>query len=93
MSALGSTDNVESLSQRRELSDAAQVLLADKAFSHALLELRKRWFGELMLLPHASPKQDELTARIRALEAFGTELAALAESYRNDLKMKARHAS
>jgi hypothetical protein len=91
MSAFGTTDNIENLSERRELSEAAKALLADKAFSHALLELRKRWFGELMLLPHASAKQDELTARIRALEAFGTELAALAESYRNDLKMKARH--
>jgi hypothetical protein len=89
MSALG--NSIESLSERRELSDAAKALLADRAFDQAWTQLRKLWFAELIQQPHASVKQDELAARLRALNAIAEELGALAEGYRNDLRMKARH--
>jgi hypothetical protein len=91
MAALGATDRIENLSERRELSDAAKALLADKAFDYAWTELRKRWFGELIQQPHEGPKQNELAARLRALNAIAEELSAAAEGYRNDLRMKARH--
>jgi hypothetical protein len=92
MAPFGNTDKIENLSERRELSDAAKALLADKAFDYAWTELRKRWFAELILLPHACPQQDEVAAKLRALNAIAEELAAAREGYRNDLKMKARHA-
>jgi hypothetical protein len=92
MSALGSRDKIESLSARRELSDAARVLLADKAFGHAFLELRQQWFGELMDQPHAGPKQDELAARLRALDAIPNELGLLVDNFRVDAR-SARNAS
>jgi hypothetical protein len=90
MSAFG-TDRVENLSQRRELSDAAKALLADKAFDHAYLALRKRWFGELMDQPHAGVKQDEIAARLRALDAIPTEIALLITDFR-EANRSARHA-
>jgi hypothetical protein len=86
MSALGSRDNIENLSQRRELSDAAKALLADKAFGHAYLELRQLWFGQIMDLPHASPMQDELAARLRALDAIPNELGRILDNYRIDAR-------
>jgi hypothetical protein len=82
MSALGSSDRIENLSERRELSDAAKVLLSDKAFGHVYLQLRQRWFNQLMDLPGGGPVQDELTARLRALDAIPTELALLLTDYR-----------
>lgn len=94
MSALGKDwDKIESLSERRELSDAAKALLADKAFGHVYLELRQRWFGQLMEQPHASPVQDEWAARLRALDAIPTELALLLTDYREAAKQRARNAS
>ena len=47
MSALGNTGRIENLSERRELSDAAKALLADKAFGHVYKQLRQQWFNEL----------------------------------------------
>ena len=93
MSALGSRDKIESLSERRELSAAAKALLADKAFGHVYLELRQRWFGQLMELPHDSPVQAELAARLRALDAIPTELGLLLDNYRVDAQRSARNAS
>ena len=52
MSALGRTGRIENLSERRELSDAAKALLADKAFGHVYLQLRHQWFDQLMDWPH-----------------------------------------
>jgi len=93
MSAFGSRDKIESLSVRRELSAAAKALLADKAFGHVFLELRQRWFGQIMDMPHAGPAQDELTARLRALDAIPTELGLLLDNYRVDAQRSQRNAS
>lgn len=84
MSALGSRDKIENLSERRELSAAAKALLADKAFGFVYLELRQRWFGQLMDQPFDGPMQAELAARLRALDAIPTELGLLQDNYRID---------
>jgi hypothetical protein len=86
MSALGTTGRIENLSERRELSDAAKALLADKAFGYVYLQLRQRWFGQLMELPHDCPAQGELAARLRALDAIPTELSLLLTDYRADVR-------
>jgi hypothetical protein len=93
MSALGSRDKLENLSERRELSAAAKALLNDKAFAHVYRQLRQQWFNELMDLPHASVKQDELTARLRALDVIPLALGAILDNYRIDAQRSASHAS
>ena len=92
MSALGTTGRIENLSERRELSDAAKALLADKAFGHVFRKLHEQWIAELLLTPHASPKQDELAARLRALDVILAELTALLTDYREAAKRSARDA-
>ena len=91
MSALGTTGRVENLSERRELSEAAKALLADKAFGFVYLQLRQRWFAQLMELPHDSPVQVELTARLRALDVIPTELALLLTDHRVAAQRSARN--
>ena len=91
MSALGSTDKIENLSERRELSDAAKALLADKAFGHVYKQLRNQWFNELIDQPHAGVKQDELAARLRALDVIPVALGNLLVNFRLDAQ-QARNA-
>jgi hypothetical protein len=86
MSALGTSGRLENLSERRDLSDAAKALLADRAFGHVYYELRQQWHDELMLLSHDGPMQVELAARLRALDIIPTMLAKLLENYRADLR-------
>lgn len=91
MSAFGAADKIENLSERRELSDAAKALLADKAFGHVYLQLRQRWFGQLMDQPHDGAMQTELAARLRALDAIPMELGALLNDYRMAAQKAARN--
>ena len=91
MSALNSRDKVENLSERRELSAAAKALLADKAFGHVYRQLRQQWFNELIDLPHASVKQDELAARLRALDLIPVVLGNLLDNYRLDAQRAAHN--
>jgi hypothetical protein len=93
MSALSSRGNIDSLSERRELSAAAKALLADKAFGHVYRQLRQQWFNELLDQPNASVKQDELAARLRALDLIPLALGALLDNYRIDAQRSARNAS
>ena len=92
MSALGNTGKVENLSERRELTDAAKVLLADKAFGHVYKQLRQQWFNQLLELPHDCPMQVEYAARLRALDLIPTSLAKLLENYHVDAQRSARNA-
>jgi hypothetical protein len=92
MAALGTTGKIENLSERRELSEAAKALLADKAFGHVYLELRQRWFGLLMECPHEGQLQNEYAARLRALDAIPTELGLLLTNYRADVQRAKRDA-
>jgi hypothetical protein len=91
MSALGSREKVENLSERRELSAAAKALLSDKAFGHIYRQLRNQWFNELLDCPHASVKQDELAARLRALDVIPVALGNLLDNYRLDAQRSASH--
>jgi hypothetical protein len=91
MSALNSRDKVESLSERRELSAAAKALLADKAFGYVYRTLRQQWFNELIDLPHASVQQDELAARLRALDLIPVVLGNLLDNYRLDAQRASRN--
>jgi hypothetical protein len=93
MSAAGARDKVENLSERRELSAAAKALLADKAFGYVYKQLRQQWFNELVDQPHAGVRQDELAARLRALDIIPTALGNLIENYRVDAERSASHAS
>ena len=72
----------DDLSKKRELADSAKALIEDKAFSSAILSLRKRWFEELMNATGTDEKL-ELIARTKALEAIPAELGVLI----NDFKM------
>lgn len=91
MSAFGSRESVvESLSQRRELSDAAKALLADKAFGHVVRRLQQQWIEQLLSTPHAGVEQDELSCRLRALDIILAELGALLTDYREAAR-KARN--
>jgi hypothetical protein len=91
MSALNSKDKVESLSERRELSAAAKALLSDAAFGHVYKQLKQQWYNELLELPHASVRQDELAARLRALDVIPVALGNLLENYRVDAQRAARN--
>jgi hypothetical protein len=81
MTAKDKEKHVESLSQRRELSDAARALLNDKAFSHVYWTVHQRWFGQLVDQKHAGPMQDEYASRLRAIEDFLLELGLLLPEY------------
>ena len=92
MSALGSTGRIENLSERRDLSEAAKALLADKAFGHVYRLLYEQWLEQLMRQPHDGPEQVELAARLRALTIIPNVLAKLLENYRVDAQQRNRNA-
>jgi hypothetical protein len=69
------------LSHKKELADVASALANDKAFTGAVLSLRKRWFDEL-IASDSTDKVLELKARIKALEAIPTELNVLMNDYK-----------
>lgn len=91
MSALGPTGRIENLSERRELSAAAQALLADKAFGYVYRQLYEQWLEQLLRQPHDGPAQVELAARLRALTIIPTVLAKLLENFRVDAQKAARN--
>lgn len=68
------------LSQKRELRDQAKELLDTKAFTDAVLSLRKRWFAELMEAKGTEEKL-ALIERIKALEAIPLELQTIVNDY------------
>lgn len=76
------------LPEKKELSDAAKVLMEDKAFLTAILQLRKRWFGQLLEEEGNTLRQAELCSKLRALELIPHELGTLV----NDYRMAASHA-
>lgn len=86
MSALGTTAKVITLSEQRELSEAARALLNDKAFGHVFLTLQQRYVGQLIGLPHGSPIQEELCSRLRTLEIILAELGTLLTDHREAAK-------
>jgi hypothetical protein len=71
------------LSKKKEFADAASDLLDNKAFKQAILDLRKRWFDELMAADGNGDAIKLIRERIKALEAIPQELTILI----NDFKM------
>lgn len=59
--------------ERKKLADDAKDLLADKAFTAAILALRKEWFAELMATREADTSI-QLTMMLQALEAIPQRL-------------------
>lgn len=82
---------IESLSERRELSDAAKALMHDKAFGHAYRDLYERWYAQLLDAPHASALQAQMVARVHTLELMLVELGLLIERTRQE-PLRARNA-
>jgi hypothetical protein len=67
--------------ERKALADEARGLLENKAFSAAILGLRKQWFAEMMA---ASPERLlQYQGMLRALESIPLQLQTLI----NDQKM------
>ena len=57
---------------RKQLAQDAEGLLENKAFTAAILALRKQWFGELLA---TDPKYlVQIQARLQALEAIPQQL-------------------
>jgi hypothetical protein len=83
---------IESLNERRELSDAAKTLLADKAFGHVYRDLYERWYAQLLDAQPASAAQADMVARIRTLELMLVELGLLREAQRQEPLRSPRHA-
>jgi len=73
------------LSEKKELSDAAQSLMGDKAFQAAILSLRQRWFGQLLAEEGNTLRQQELCSMLRTLEFLPHELGTLVNDYRKAL--------
>ena len=69
------------LTAKRELSEEAKTVLESKAFDHAVRELRKRWFDELMSAADTTERKLELLAQIKALETLPAQLKILVNDY------------
>ena len=82
---------IESLSQRREINEAAKALIADKAFGHCWMAMRQELFAQLMAEKRAGPGQDEICAKLRAQEELFARLGKLIENYHAEQRMS-RHA-
>ena len=67
--------------ERRALAEEAKSLLDNKAFSAAILGLRKQWFAEMMSAPPERLLQYQ--GQLRALESIPLQLQVLI----NDQKM------
>jgi hypothetical protein len=67
--------------ERKALADEARGLLENKAFSAAILGLRKQWFAEMMVAPPERLLQYQ--GMLRALESIPLQLQTLI----NDQKM------
>jgi hypothetical protein len=73
---------------RKALSDDAHALLEDKAFLKAIADLRKHWFDELMI--ETTPrKQDELVAKMKALEDIPRQILSYVTDERIAQKRRA----
>ena len=79
------------LSQKLELHRGASSLLDDKAFATAILDLRKRWFDELMTDADTTNRKLELIAQIKALETIPAALDAIMNDYTMAARNQQRH--
>ena len=70
----------------KERAVHARALLEDKAFQYAILELRKRWFAELLTLGGGDMLSARMVAKINALEELARELALEIDNYRHTVR-------
>jgi hypothetical protein len=62
---------------KREWAEGAKTLLTDVAFQEAVKRLRKMWFGQMMTDGLTQERQNELRARIMALEGVASQLDSI----------------
>jgi hypothetical protein len=79
------------LSKKRELAEEAKGLLENKAFTAAMLDLRKRWFDELMTAAESTDEKLALIAQMKTLEAVAAALNVLVNDYKISLKRQQTH--
>ena len=93
MSVLNASARIESLSERREISDAAKALLRDKAFGKIYRDLYERWYAQLLDAPPFTAQQADLVARVRTLELLVVELGLLQQQPPQEPLRQQRNAS
>ena len=69
--------------ERKERARESQDLLDNKAFTAAILALRKQWFGEMMVAGLTPDRVLEIRGRLQALEGIPQQL----QIFVNDEKM------
>jgi hypothetical protein len=93
MTDVPSNDNakVQDLQKKRELHDDAKELIERPSFKAAILDLRKRWFDELMTAAATREQRDELIAKMKALEAIPAALTVIMNDYKMGLRQQQKH--
>jgi hypothetical protein len=82
---------VQDLQKKRELHDDAKELLERPSFKAAILDLRKRWFDELMTAAETREQRDELVAKMKALEAIPAALTVIINDFKMGLRQQQKH--
>jgi len=78
------------LARKKEMHDLAKGLLADKAFQQAIIDLRKRWYDQILASP-PGPERDELIVKSKALDELAPELDLLMNDYKMALSRQQKH--
>jgi hypothetical protein len=81
---------VQDLQKKRELHDAAKELLDNKAFLQAIIELRKRWYDQILAMAKGE-QRDELIAMSKALDALAPELSVIMNNFKMALRRQQTH--
>lgn len=85
------TEPVVNLDVKRERKDAAEDLLNEKGvFRLATNALKKEWYAEL-ILAKTRAEQDEVLARLKALEALPSALQLFINDYKFALDKQRKH--
>jgi hypothetical protein len=79
----------DDLTKKKELAEAAKELMDNKAFTEAILELRKRWYDQLMG-DLEREQRDEIIAMSKALQSIPAELGVLMNNYKMAIRQQ-RH--
>lgn len=78
------------LSTKKEFAQAAEELLGNKAFNQAIIDLRKRWYDQILAaVPGAA--RDELVAMSKTLDALAPELQILINDYKMAQARQQKH--
>jgi hypothetical protein len=80
---------VQDLQKKRELHDAAKELFDNKAFQAAIIELRKRWYDQILAIAKGE-QRDELIAMSKTLDSIPIELSVIMNDYKKAVHDAAR---